>query len=203
MADNIRFQRSGIMYAEFPTLQYANIQEEIKQARSLNASLDRISEFAYKGAVKKAEEAGMQYGIQNAPTLKQVMESIKNKEKPSDLFQSGDTTFGEAARKVQVATFRTELEREARAAFADINAVVDSGNPYSMQEIEDELNGIVDGHSKVLAGIDPEESTKYRESITILGNATRSNALKRITSRIEAENLGKVEDEMELSLIHI
>ena len=197
MADNIRFQRSGIMYAEFPTLQYANIQEEIKQARSLNASLDRISEFAYKGAVKKAEEAGMQYGIQNAPTLKQVMESIKNKEKPSDLFQSGDTTFGEAARKVQVATFRTELEREARSAFADINAVVDSGNPYSMQEIEDELNGIVDGHSKVLAGIDPEESTKYRESITILGNATRSNALKRITSRIEAENLGKVEDEME------
>lgn len=197
MADNIRFQRSGIMYAEFPTLQYANIQEEIKQARSLNASLDRISEFAYKGAVKKAEEAGMQYGIQNAPTLKQVMESIKNKEKPSDLFQTTDTTFGEAARKVQVATFRTELEREARAAFTDIDAVVNSGNPYNMQEIDDELNGIVDGHSKVLAGIDPEESAKYRQSITILGNATRNNAMDRITKRMEAENLAKVEDEME------
>jgi hypothetical protein len=197
MAENIRFQRSGIMYAEFPTLQYANIQEEIKQARSLNASLDRISEFAYKGAVKKAEEAGMQYGIQNAPTLKQVMDSIKDKQKPADLFQSGDTTFGEAARKVQVATFRTELEREARSAFTDIDAVVNSGNPYNMQEIDDELNGIVDGHSKVLAGIDPEESAKYRQSITILGSATRKNALDRVAKRIEAENLGKVEDEMD------
>lgn len=197
MADNIRFQRSGIMYAEFPTLQYANIQEEIKQARSLNASLDRISEFAYKGAVKKAEEAGMQYGVENTPTLKQVMDSIKNKEKPSDLFQPTDTTFGEAARKIQVATFRTELEREARAAFTDIDAVVNSGNPYNMQEIDDELNGIVDGHSKVLAGIDPEESAKYRQSITILGNATRKNALDRISKRIEAENLAKVDEELD------
>ena len=197
MADNIRFQRSGIMYAEFPTLQYANIQEEIKQARSLNASLDRISEFAYKGAIKKAEEAGMQYGIENTPTLKQVMESIKNKEKPSDLFQPTDTSFGEAARKVQVATFRTELEREARASFTDIDAVVNSGNPYNMQEIDDELNGIVDGHSKVLAGIDPEESAKYRQSITILGNATRKNALDRISKRIEAESLVKVDEELD------
>lgn len=197
MADNIRFQRSGIMYAEFPTLQYANIQEEIKQARSLNASLDRISEFAYKGAVKKAEEAGMQYGVENTPTLKQVMDSIKNKEKPSDLFQPTDTTFGEAARKIQVATFRTELEREARASFTDIDAVVNSGNPYNMQEIDDELNGIVDGHSKVLAGIDPEESAKYRQSITILGNATRKNALDRISKRIEAENLAKVDEELD------
>lgn len=197
MADNIRYQRSGIMYAEFPTLQYANIQEEIKQARSLNASLDRISEFAYKGAVKKAEEAGMQYGIENTPSLKQVMESIKNKEKPSDLFQPSDTSFGEAARKIQVATFRTELEKEARASFTDIDAVVNSGNPYNMQEIDDELNGIVDGHSKVLAGIDPEESAKYRQSITILGNATRKNALDRIANRIEAENLAKVDEELD------
>ena len=197
MADNIRYQRSGIMYAEFPTLQYANIQEEIKQARSLNASLDRISEFAYKGAAKKAEEAGMQYGIQNAPTLKQVMESIKNKEKPSDLFQPGDTTFGEAARKVQVATFRTELEGQARNRFAEIDAVIKSGEAYDMNEIDQELNGVIDGHSKVLAGIDPEESAKYRQSITILGSAVRKNALDRVAERIQAENLVNVNEQLD------
>lgn len=197
MADNPRYQRSGIMYADIPTLQYANVTEEIKQARALNASLDRLSEFAYKGAVAKAEKEGAQYGVQNAPTLKQVMDAVTNKEDPSKLFADDYTAFGEAARKSQAVTFRTDLESEARTEFSKINAVIDSGMDYNMNEIESSLQGIIDGHSKVLAKISPDDSLKYRASVSVLGHAVYKNALDRYAKKIESQTNEQIDTQLD------
>ena len=54
MADNPRYQRQNIMLAETQPLQFADVKESITRSQSLQRSLDKISEFAFKSAAEKA-----------------------------------------------------------------------------------------------------------------------------------------------------
>ena len=76
MADNPRYQRQNIMLAETQPLQFADIKESISASKSLQLSLDRISEFAFKQATETAKKAGAEYGITNKPTLQQYADAI-------------------------------------------------------------------------------------------------------------------------------
>lgn len=197
MADNPRYQKSGIMYADIPRLEYANVSEEIKQARLLNANLDRISEFAYKGAIEKAKEEGMQYAIDNPITVEQAMRAVDDGLDVNKLAVQGSTAFGESARKIQAKLLRADLSLEARNELNNISARIKAGTSINLDEIDSDINGVLNGFGKALR-FDPEESTGFRADISQYGAIVKKQAADHIAGLVKAENIATVNQAIEM-----
>lgn len=196
MADNPRYQRQNIMLAETQPLQFADIKESISRSKSLQLSLDKISEFAFKSAAEQAKKAGAEYAITNKPTLKQYADAIQNNVDPQTLFSEDYTYFGQAAREVQAVGFRTELETEARSEISKINEVIKSGLPINREEIKSTLSGLVDGYGNTLAKISPEQALKFKAAISAQGYETLEKVDAEIAKRYVADNVIKLDEDI-------
>ena len=198
MAENPRYQRQNIMLAETQPLQFTDIKESISASKSLQSSLDRISKFAFEKASETAKKAGLEYGVANPPSLAQILEAQAQGKNIKDTFSEDYTVFGEAARTAQASALRTDLEGQARDEFSRMMAGINTTNisELNMQEIRGNLDAIINGHSKVLAQIAPDESLKYRQSVTVLGHAVYKSALDRVEKLVQAENIVKVDEQL-------
>lgn len=198
MADNPRYQRQNIQLENTQPFDFANLKEAIKTSKSTEAGLNRISEFAFKAQSEKAKKAGLEYGVTNPPTLTQISEAQAQGKNIRDVFSEDYTVFGEAARGAQAAALRTDLEGQARDEFSRITAGINTTNisALNMVDIRSNLDAIVNGPSKVLAQVAPEESLKYRQSVTVLGHAVYKSALDRIEGLVKAENIVKVDEQL-------
>lgn len=196
MADNPRYQRQNIMLAETQPLQFADIKESITRSQSLQRSLDKISEFAFKSAAEKAKQAGAEYAVTNKPTLKQYADAIQNNVDPVTLFSEDYTYFGQAAREVQAVGFRTELETEARSEMSKINEVIKSGLPIDREEIKSTLAGLVDGYGNTLAKISPDQALKFKASIGAQGYDLLEKVDVEIAKRNVADNVIRTDEDV-------
>lgn len=196
MADNPEYRRQGIQYEGAQPYDLANLRESIRLSKSTEAGLNRISEFAFKAQSERAKKAGLEYGVANPPTITQISEAQATGKDIKELFSEDYTVFGEAARAGQASALRTDLEGQARDEFSRISAGINTANmsELNIQEIRGNLDAIIQGHSKVLAQLNPEESLRYRQSVTVLGHAVYKTALDRIENLVKAENIVKVDE---------
>lgn len=198
MADNPRYQKSGILYADMPTLQFSSVQESIKASRSLSDSLNKISDFAFKGVADKAKKEGMLYGVTNRPSLEQLGDALKKGRNPNDLFSEDWTIFGQAAKSVQAEGVRQDLELQTRQKFAEISAALDSRVPFDLDQLTTEMDAMVNGFSKVLSTVDAEETMKYRASASTSGYTVYQKALNIKSEQILADNQAKADTGLRL-----
>ena len=198
MADNPRYQRQNIQLENTQPFDFANLKETIKLSKSTEAGLNRIAEFAFKSQSEKAKKAGLEYGVANPPSLAQISEAQAQGKDIRDIFSEDYTVFGEAARAAQASSLRTDLEGQARDEFSRMMAGINTTDisQLDMSNIRSNLDAIINGHSKVLAQVGPEESLKYRQSVTVLGHAVYKSALDRIEGLVKAENIVKVDEQL-------
>lgn len=196
MADNPRYQRQNIMLAETQPLQFADIKESISRSKSLELSLNKISEFAFKSAAEKAKKAGAEYAVTNRPTLKQYADAIQNNVDPETLFSEDYTYFGQAAREVQAVGFRTELETEARSEMSKIKSVIKSGMPIDREEIRANLEGLTNGYGNTLAKISPDQALKFKASISSQGYDLLQEVDLEIAKRYVTDNVIKLDEDI-------
>jgi len=196
MADSPKYQKQSIQYEGAQPYDLANLRESIRLSKSTEAGLNRISEFAFKSQAERAKKAGLEYGVANPPTIVQISEAQAQGKDVKELFSEDYTVFGEAARAGQASALRTDLEGQARDEFSRISAGINTANmsELNIQEIRGNLDAIIQGHSKVLAQLNPEESLRYRQSVTVLGHAVYKTALDRIENLVKAENIVKVDE---------
>jgi hypothetical protein len=198
MADNPRYQRQNIQLENTQPFDFANLKESIRLSKSTEAGLNRISEFAFKAQSEKAKKAGLEYGVANPPTLAQISEAQAEGKDIRDIFSEDYTVFGEAARAAQASALRTDLEGQARDEFSRMMAGINTTDisQLDMVNIRSNLDAIINGHSKVLAQVGPEESLRYRQSVTVLGHAVYKSALDRVEGLVKAENIVKVNEQL-------
>jgi hypothetical protein len=198
MADNPRYQRQNIQLENTQPFDFANLKETIKLSKSTEAGLNRIAEFAFKSQSEKAKKAGLEYGVANPPSLAQISEAQAQGKDIRDIFSEDYTVFGEAARAAQASSLRTDLEGQARDEFSRMMAGINTTDisQLDMTNIRSNLDAIINGHSKVLAQVGPEESLKYRQSVTVLGHAVYKSALDRIEGLVKAENIVKIDEQL-------
>jgi hypothetical protein len=196
MADNPRYQRQNIMLAETQPLQFADIKESISRSKSLETSLNKISEFAFKSATEQAKKAGAEYAVTNRPTLQQYADAIQNNVDPETLFSEDYTYFGQAAREVQAVGFRTELETEARSEMSKIKAVIKSGMPLDREEIKANLAGLTNGYGNTLAKISPEQALKFKAAISAQGYDLLEEVDVEIAKRYVTDNVIKLDEDI-------
>ena len=169
------YQPTGYQPADIPRLDRADVKETAFQLQSIEGSLDRMSDFAFKKAAQQAEREGLQWGAENQPTADQVLAAQKEGKSPQELFAQPGTIFGDAARKVQAAQLRNELEVKGRNRLSELSAAVDSGS-FNLAEVQKEITALTDGYGKSLASVSPEESLRFRASMGTAGNAVYNKA---------------------------
>jgi hypothetical protein len=196
MADNPRYQRQNIMLAETQPLQFSDVKESIAASKSLQLSLDRISEFAFKQATETAKKAGAEYGITNKPTLQQYADAIQNNVDPETLFSEDYTFFGQAAREAQAVGFRTELETEARSEISKIKAVIKSGLPIDKEEIKASLAGLTNGYGNTLAKVSPDQALKFKAAISAQGYDVLQEVELEIAKRYVTDNVINLDEDI-------
>jgi hypothetical protein len=203
MAELQRYTPVGLGLASLPglpTVEPIAMQERIRETQGLSASLDRISQFAFKEAGDEAKRQGLQYGAENPVTKDQIEVALGTGKKPSELFGKRGTIFGEAALQAQSAQLRMELENDARSKMAKTAAEVDAGRLLDIQEIRTQINGPIDGFAKLLAGIDPEESVRFRASMAAAGNTVLKSAYDKVLSVQNAAIRSNLADSVPVTL---
>lgn len=178
MAEQPRYSDMGIMPADIQRSDFANIRESVRQSQVINQNLDRLAGFAFKEAYEEAERKGMQFGIDNAPTIEQIKAAKEAGKSPEELFASPGTIFGDAARKIQASQLRNELEVKGRGELADISASLETG-PVDSQEVAAKIKALTTGYANVIGQVSPVESLRFRASIGTVGNAIYAKASQR------------------------
>lgn len=188
------YQPTGYLPADIPRLDNANVKERALQLQSIEGSLDRLSDFAFKKAAQQAEREGLQWGAENQPTADQILAAQKEGKSPQELFAQPGTIFGDAARKVQAAQLRNELEVVGRNKLSELSAAVDSGS-FNLGEVQKEITALTTGYAKTLASVSPEESLRFRASMGTAGNAVYNKAATQ-AAKIYAEGVKFNADEL-------
>jgi hypothetical protein len=170
------YQPTGYLPQDIPRLDMsANLRERVAETQGINSSLDRLSQFAFKKADEQAQREGLLYGAENAPTLEQLDAAKAQGKSIQELFAEPGTTFGDAARKVQAAQVRDQLETKTRMEFSKLSAMVDSGS-FNLQEVQKEITARIDGYAKTISSVSPEEGLRYRASASAVGSSIYNKA---------------------------
>jgi len=172
------YQPTGYLPADIPRLDRADVKESQAQLTTITSALDRVSEFAFKKAAEQAEREGLQYGAENQPSAEQVMAAMEGGKSPQELFAQPGTTFGNAARKVQAAQLRNELEVKVRNEFSRLSGMVDSGS-FNLKDVQSEIKAITDGYGRAISSISPEEGLRFRASAGSAGAPVYAKAADR------------------------
>lgn len=197
MADLERYQPSGVLFADVPRMDFANVREQARAAQGLTQALDRISDFAFKRATQKAEREGQQWAYQNRVTPEQV-KAAQERGEPLSL-PAADTYFGASAREVQAQLLRGDLELQTRNEFAKMSAAVDAGLVKDIGDVQANLTAPIEGFAKILAQVDPQEAAKFRASMATVGNAVYSSAAKRLAEDYVQSRKNEVTSSIESS----
>jgi len=172
------YQPTGYLPADIPRLDRADVKESAAQLTTITSALDRVSEFAFKKAAEQAEREGLQYGAENQPSAEQVMAAMEGGKSPQELFAQPGTTFGNAARKVQAAQLRNELEVKVRNEFSRLSGMVDSGS-FNLKDVQTQIKAITDGYGRAISSVSPEEGLRFRASAGSAGAPVYAKAADR------------------------
>jgi hypothetical protein len=193
MAELPRYQPTGYLPADVPRLEFANIKESISMTQGINASLDRLSNFAFKQAAEQAQREGMQYGVENMPSAEQVMKAMEEGKSPAELFAKPGTIFGDAARKVQAGQLRSELEVLGRQELAKLSATVDTGT-FNLQEVQTTIKSLTAGYARAISAVDAEEGLKFRSSMATAGNSVYVKATENFAKIVAQGKIALADD---------
>lgn len=197
MAERI-YQRRNYLLESTPSLDFANVKEDILRSQSTAAALDKLSAFAFKAAREKAEEAGALYGATNYPTAQQLKDAQAKDIDITDLFSENYTYFGQKAREVQAAQLRLELDSQTNAEFSRIKGIIDAsgGSGIDEKDIQATITGIIDGNSKLLSKVSAEQTLKYRASSGSLGRELLDHINKKIVEDYKANTELKLNEDI-------
>ena len=172
------YQPTGLLPADIPRLDRADVKEAQAQLTTITSSLDRMADFAFRKASEQAEREGLQYGAENQPSADQVMAAMEAGKSPQELFAQPGTTFGNAARKVQAAQLRNELEVKVRNEFSRLSGMVDAGS-FNLKDVQTQIKAITDGYGRAISSISPEEGLRFRASAGSAGAPVYAKAADR------------------------
>lgn len=172
------YQPTGLLPADIPRLDRADVKESAAQLTTITSALDRVSDFAFKKANEQAEREGLQYGAENQPSAEQVMAAMEGGKSPQELFAQPGTTFGNAARKVQAAQLRNELEVKVRNEFSRLSGMVEAGS-FNLKDVQTQIKAITDGYGRAISSISPEEGLRFRASAGSAGAPVYAKAADR------------------------
>ena len=148
-------------------LSFANYRAQADVAGEIIKRIDTVSDFALKKVNEQKVEEGTKYGVENAPTLKQVLET--DAEDRKELFKDNKTIFNKAARAAQMGFIINEMTISAHRDFA--NAEIEANeNGQSQTMYLQTLSNIKDEYVKLVSSISPDLAVELDAKLATKAN---------------------------------
>ena len=187
MADGIKYQPTGRVFADIPSLSFANVRESFKRSESMSQSLDKLSQFAGRFAAERIEEEAEQWAVNNAYSYEQILEAQKQGITADDLVAStgGGAIWQKTVRKIQGEQLRIELEGLGRQELAGIQAAVETRQLTDPNEIAMKIDAVSKGLFAPLQSVSPEAYVKGKNAFGLHASSVYNDARKKIVNDIK------------------
>ena len=209
MAELPRYQPLGVRTAAVPDIQTPALRAQAvdrpdlraaaQASDSMIAAIDRMSGTLFKEAAQQAEQRGMQYGLENPPTMEQVQASIASGASPADLFVAGNSFFAQGARKTQAALVSQALHGEGMKVINGVLLDVEAGKITDLEAIKARIDGAVNGMIAPLDKVAPEEALRLRATMATMGNNAYVKAADKFYAQQKADSKIGIETQMQMA----
>jgi hypothetical protein len=194
---------AGVPELQVPALRVADVDRPDLRGTALgsgiSAAIDRMSDALFKEAAQQMTERGMQYALENPPSLEQVHAAMAAGASPADLFVAGNTFFAQGARKTQAALVSQELHSEGMKVVSGVLADIERGKVMDLDEVRARIDGAVGGMAKSLDKVAPEEALRLRATMATLGNNAYTKAAEKIYARQKDDSKIAIETQMQVA----
>ena len=148
-------------------LSFANYRAQADVAGEIIKRIDTVSDFALKKVNEQKVEEGTKYGVENAPTLKQVLET--DAEDRKELFKDDKTIFNKAARAAQMGFIINEMTISAHRDFANAEIEANENNQSQTMYLQT-LSNIKDEYVKLVSSISPDLAVELDAKLATKAN---------------------------------
>ena len=148
-------------------LSFANYRAQADVAGEILKRIDTVSDFALKKVNEQKVEEGTKYGVENAPTLKQVLET--DAEDRKELFKDNKTIFNKAAQAAQMGFIVNEMTIAAHRDFANAEIEANENNQSQTMYLQT-LSNIKDEYVKLVSSINPDLAVELDAKLATKAN---------------------------------
>ena len=175
MAELPKYRPLGVGIPSVPTVDF--VATGAAKARAIDAvtkGLNSMTDYLYKKQVQITKREAAQYAFENPVSAEQIQDAISQGRDIEEIVGDPDTVFGAVTTATAAQQLTTELQIEASKKISSYSAMIKAGQDIDIQSMRNDLTAMIDGHSELIAGIDPAQGLKYSAAV----NATASTAYK-------------------------
>ena len=190
------YRKLGIQGFSVPGTSFAGLKEQANMFNSLNQKIGSVVSYANDQVSAQMQLEGQEYAVGNPITLQQYYDAnpieIANQIKAKG--GNDSTVKGKAIKATLIEILSTNVIIEANSHISEIydNAVV---NQLSLEELENKLNGAINGYYQSIVGVSPEAGLKIKSQLGIKANTYHRNyATKLLNDGLVQVQAGIVED---------
>jgi hypothetical protein len=190
MAKDLRYRPLGAAIPSVPGVNFTTAANA--RARSYDAignALNAMSDYAYKKAVKQTEREAAKYAFENPVTAEQIQDAISQGRDLDEIVGDPDTVFGAVTTATAAQQLTTELQMEADKAASSYSAMIDAGMDIDIPKMQQDMRAMIDGHTDLIAGIDPGQALKYNASANTSASAVYKSALQNKLKIIQTQKI--------------
>jgi|DEB0MinimDraft_6_1074348.scaffolds.fasta_scaffold00067_49 hypothetical protein len=191
------YQRRGIMYADLPRVETANLQESARSFETINRRLDQLQSFIKKEGTEYAQEQAMQYAAQNPVTEAQIAEAVASKGEQKSWLSAltGGNVYDETLQAAQGSMLANQLSIEAQKKFRELQVLAEN-NQIGFDEAQVEIQDVIDGYAATISAFSPEASIKARASMATAGNGVLKSVAEKQSKIFAANQAAKLDEDI-------
>lgn len=194
MAKDLRYRPLGVAIPSVPGVDFTTAANA--RARSFDAmgkALNAMSDYAYKKAVKQTEREAAKYAFENPVTAEQIQDAISQGRDLDEIVGDPDTIFGAVTTATAAQQLTTELQMEADQAMSGYSAMIDAGMEIDIPKMQQDMRAMIDGHTDLIAGIDPGQALKYNASANTSASSVYKAALENKLKIIQTQKIARAD----------
>ena len=195
MAELPRYRPLGTRIGSMPSVNFVQTGRAAAEPfLKIDRALSSMADYLYEKEARRAQVAGAQYGAENAPTVEQLSQASESGNSINGEIFGDDTVFGMAARKAAIDVVTVRAETAARNSITQLRMRAKQED-MSADDYQVELNGIIDGYSSVISGVDPVAGVNFEASIAATANSSLLAHAQEQMDRVEAfEKIAVIDD---------
>ncbi len=185
MARSLEYRPLGVGIASLPGVNFvATGTAQARVASTIAQSLDQMSRFAFQQYETQAKIEGAEFGAANAPSVVDLIKAEDAEARKALLPGSTETVRGRAERQAALNTVAANLEITARDAIKQI-AVEGHVNFTSVVDLQNQIDGVINGFSGAMTDVDPATGAKLRLGLSTIGNTAYTTHVKMMATKAE------------------
>jgi len=187
-----RYRPLGIRLTDAPRVDFAAAgATEAAGYRNLSNALNKISDFAFQEAGRRAKIEGEEFGYKLGQNPEQIKTALEAGASIDDIVGDPGTIFGAASRAAVGDQLRVELETDVRLKLAQLSAAIEGGDIVDPADVEVEIDAITEGHTSLLSQLGGKYARQYRATIGTIAAPVYKAALEQSYKLRNAETAAK------------